>query len=203
VGWAGRQALSRVRQEDVISTHRAAPAPSRRRFTLRLADVRTVLRLVALTMIGGLLVWALFPYAIGWRTTLVISGSMEPKIRTGDLVVLAPMPLDTARNGFLKGAVVQVDNPVHPGQLLLHRVVARDSEGSIITKGDANQSRDYAPVKPEHVRGVARLRVPLAGLPIMWLRRGEKVPLGALGLTLLVLAWPERRQQPSPAPEPA
>jgi signal peptidase len=127
---------------------------------------------------------------------------MEPKIRTGDLVVLAPMPLDTARNGLLKGAVVQVDNPVHPGQLLLHRVVGRDKEGSIITKGDANQSRDYAPVKPEHVRGIARLRVPLAGLPIMWLHAGQKVPLGALGLTLLVLAWPDRRQ-PAPAPGPA
>ncbi len=133
------------------------------------------------------------PYAAGWHTTLVVSGSMEPAIRTGDLVVIAPIPLEMARRGALKGAVVQVDNPVRPGELLLHRVVGRNDDGSIITKGDNNRNRDYAPVRPEHVRGVARLRVPAVGLPVLWLKTRQTVSLMALGLVLLVLTWPERR----------
>ncbi len=155
--------------------------------------MRSVVRLVVLTMAGGLLFWALLPYALGWHATMVVSGSMEPAIRTGDVVVLAPVTEEQAREGALVGAVVQVDNPVRPGNLLLHRVVGRNTDGTLVTKGDANQSRDYAPVRPDRVRGVARLRVPAAGLPMLWLRNGDRVPLISLGGVLLILAWPERR----------
>lgn len=156
--------------------------------------MRSVLRLVALTMTGGLLLWALLPYGIGWRSTMVVSGSMEPAVRTGDVVVLAPVSAYQARMGALVGAVVQVENPARPGQLLLHRVVARNEDGTLVTKGDANQSRDHAPVRPDQVLGVARLRVPGAGLPMLWWRNGDQVPLVALVGVVLMLAWPDRRR---------
>ncbi len=160
----------------------------------RFGDLRAVLRLVVLTGSAGLLLWAVVPYAVGWRTTLVVSGSMEPTVRTGDLVVVAPVPAEVARDGAVRGAVLQVENPARPGELLLHRAIDRDEQGGIITKGDANRRRDHAPVRPDQVLGMARLRIPLAGLPVLWLRGGQLVPLGALALALLVLAWPETRR---------
>ncbi len=145
-----------------------------------------------LTSLAGLLFWAVAPTALGWRAALITSGSMEPGIRPGDLVMLVPIDADEVARSSLKGAVVQVNNPVRPGQLLVHRVVGKDPKGALITKGDANANRDYAPVQPSQVLGVARIRVPFAGLPVLWLQNGQPVPLMALGLVLLVLAWPER-----------
>ena len=176
-----------------MGVHRATRRP-----WVSLADLRAAVRLTVLVAVGGLLLWAFVPYAAGWHTTLVTSGSMEPGVRTGDLVVLAPLDAATARRAELRGVVVQFDDPVRPGRLLLHRVVDREAGGALVTKGDANVSRDYAPVRPEHVRGVARLRVPFAGLPVLWAQTGQPVPLVALAFVILVLAWPERSPAPSP-----
>jgi signal peptidase len=114
--------------------------------------------------------------------------------------MLAPVTAADIASRPLKGAVVQVNNPVRPGELLVHRVVGKNPEGALITKGDANATRDYAPVQPSQVLGVARIRVPYAGLPVLWLRNGQRVPLIALGLGLLVLVWPERSRRPSAPP---
>jgi signal peptidase len=168
------------------------------RITLpRWSTVRAVVRLSVLTTVAGLLFWAVAPTALGWRAAMITSGSMEPGIHPGDLVMLVPITEEKVRTSALKGAVVQVNNPVRPGELLVHRVIGKDRSGALITKGDANATRDYAPVKPSQVLGVARVRVPYVGLPMLWLRNGQKLPLGAMGLVLLVLAWPDRSK---PAP---
>lgn len=151
------------------------------------------MRLTVLTAVAGLLIWAVVPVFLGWRAALITSGSMQPGIRAGDLVILVPVTAEQVRASSLTGAVVQVNNPVRPGELLVHRVVGKDQTGAIVTKGDDNASRDYAPVQPSQVLGVARIRVPYVGLPVLWLRNGQKVPLVALGMVLLVLVWPERR----------
>jgi signal peptidase len=154
--------------------------------------VRAVVRLSVLTTLAGLLFWAVAPTAFGWRAAMITSGSMEPGIRPGDLVMLVPIDEETVRASALKGAVVQVNNPVRPGELMVHRVIGKNDAGALITKGDNNATRDYAPVAPSQVLGVARIRVPYVGLPMLWLRNGQMVPLGAMALVLLVLAWPER-----------
>jgi len=156
-------------------------------------------RLSVLTLVAGLLFWAVAPTALGWRAALITSNSMEPGIRSGDLVLLVPVDADEVTRTPLTGSVVQVNNPVRKGELLVHRVVGKDPTGAIITKGDANRSRDYAPVQPSQVLGVARIRVPYAGLPVLWLQNGQKVPLVAMGMVLLVLVWPERRRRPAAA----
>jgi signal peptidase len=164
--------------------------------------MRTVLRLAVLTTVAGLLFWAVAPTVLGWRAALIISGSMAPGIRPGDLVIVVPMDEAKVRSMSLKGAVVQVRNPARHGELLVHRVVEKNKAGELITKGDANANRDYMPVPPSEVLGMARIRVPYAGLPVLWLHNGEKVPLMALGLGLIVLIWPER-SKPKPAPPAA
>jgi signal peptidase len=167
-----------------------------------------VIRLGALTAVAGLLFWAVAPTVFGWRAALIISGSMEPGIRAGDLVILAPINPDQLKEMEVKGLVVQVRNPVRHGELLVHRAVGKTSTGAVITKGDANVARDYEPVPPKDVLGVGRVRVPFVGLPVLWLHNGERVPLLALAGVLLALIWPDRKTaaaEPAggPAGEPA
>lgn len=169
-----------------------------------LADVRLFVRLTLLTATCGLLTWGTAPYAVGWHTTMITSGSMAPAVRPGDLVVIAPLGPAQAATTDLTGLVIQFEDPGRPDRLVLHRVVRPDGTGKFITKGDANITPDSTPVPLSAVRGLARLRVPAAGLPMLWLRTGQRLPLSALGLVLLVLLRPERRATPaSPAGSPA
>ena len=58
-------------------------------------------------------------------------------------------------------------------------------ERGYVTKGDANPTPDTDPVPVESVEGVARLVVPLVGLPMLWMLRGDTVPLVAWALTTI------------------
>jgi len=107
------------------------------------------------------------------RAAVVLSGSMEPTIRPGDVVVFAP----TDARELDRGQVILFPDPSRPGRLLTHRIDAPLPDGAYRTKGDANASADSTPVRPEDVRGVARLLVPLAGLPVLWLRTGQIMSL--------------------------
>ena len=168
-----------------------------------MSTVRTLLRLSALTMVAGLLFWAVAPTALGWRAALITSGSMAPGIRPGDLVMVVPITAEEVAASPLQGAVVQMNDPGRRGRLVVHRVVGKDSTGALLTKGDANPSRDRTPVQPSQVLGVGRVRVPFVGLPVLWLQNGQPVPLVATGLVLLVLLWPERGRPPAPSTAPA
>jgi signal peptidase len=141
---------------------------------------------VAAGIVGMLLV-AIAPVLVGWHSTVVVSDSMAPGIRAGDVVV-AP----STKRRVAPGVVVLVENPAAPGRLLLHRLVDYDDQGRMILKGDANLGRDSTPVPVENLKGVASLRIPYIGLPFLWVREGLYLP--ALAAVIFVLAvsmrWP-------------
>lgn len=131
--------------------------------TVRLA-VSLIARAILFAILG-MLVWGLLPFALGWSPTTVMTGSMEPRISAGDVVVSRPVPTGTAE----LGQILLVDDPDHAGKLRLHRYAEDAPAGGLILRGDANQSNDSSPVSPEAVHGVAVLRVPYVGLPIVWI----------------------------------
>jgi signal peptidase len=127
--------------------------------------------LVARTLLGTvvlLLVVATAPILAGWRTDVVMSGSMRPVIAPGDIVVSRPAAASDVR----PGEVVLVVNPARPRTTLVHRVVRINADGSLVTRGDANAGPDSTPVPPSLVRAEPRLRVPYVGLPVLWARTG-------------------------------
>jgi signal peptidase I len=132
------------------------------------------------TVLAGLLFWALVPLATGWHTDVVLSGSMQPQISPGDLVIVAP-----GTKGIHPGQVIAFRDPAHPGRQLVHRVVQRNTDGTFTTRGDANPSADSTPVPLSNVDGLARLRIPWLGLPVYWLRQG--VPPSPTALVVLIV----------------
>lgn len=119
---------------------------------------------VYLAMAAGLLLWATVPIALGWSSLVILTGSMTPVIEPGDAVLVdrvAPTRLEP-------GMVLVVDDPAHIGRTISHRLQEVREDGTLILKGDANGSADSTPVSPDQVRGVARLLVPVVGLPKAW-----------------------------------
>ncbi|MBK4347113.1 signal peptidase I [Lacisediminihabitans changchengi] len=145
------------------------------------ALIMSMLARVVLATVAALLLTTLVPAVAGWHPTFVSSGSMEPRLMVGDVVV--SRPIDSAPLQ-LKQVILEKD-PNHAGWLRLHRLVAISGSGEVITKGDANPQRDTAGVPLADVIGIASLRVPYLGLPAVWLGTGQ---YGALGLTAAALA---------------
>lgn len=127
---------------------------------------------------GGLLWWAGVPRVVGWEPRVVLTGSMEPVLRPGDVVLVAPVTVSPKE--LPPGRVLLVDDPERPAGTYLHRLVRYDEAGLLVTRGDANASEDNPAVAPGRVLGQVRLAVPLVGLPSVWLRSGEVLPLVAL-----------------------
>jgi len=141
--------------------------------------VATLARGIVATLLG-LALWAAAPAVIGWQPTTVMTGSMEPRLVPGDVVVSRPVSAEEVR----EGKILLADDPDQPGHLRMHRYVEAGPGGTLVTKGDANPQRDSTPLEPSAVHGVAFLRIPFVGSPILWLRQGDWAPIGLLVLGL-------------------
>lgn len=100
----------------------------------------TVMWLVAALGLASVLVWG--ATQAGWvRPLVVVSGSMEPQIMTGDLLIDRPRPTSELR----VGDVASIHSDVTQN-LVTHRVVGiehvADGRWEIRMKGDANHSAD-------------------------------------------------------------
>lgn len=123
-------------------------------------------------MLLTLVVAAALPSLWSWSTYVVRSGSMEPALSVGDVVITKPF---TSASRVPLGRVMLFEPPgAAKGQEnRLHRVVKRLPDGSYVTAGDANRSNDVAPVPAKNFHGRAIICVPFVGLPLVWLDEGN------------------------------
>lgn len=157
-----------------------------------------VLWLVAALGVLSVLVWG--ATQLGYiKPLVVISGSMEPGIMTGDLVV----DVQKSTADVKVGEVTSIYSPV-TRNLVSHRIVSieptTDGRWSIEMKGDANDAQDgNAYVVGDHVWQPA-LQISGGGYFISTLTKPSvAVPLGftlfcLLALSLLPASEPRRRQ---------
>lgn len=144
-----------------------------------------LLALFALAIGTWLALMAIVPAAVlGWETVAVTSGSMQPSIEPGDVVVAEPYDGRT----LAKGDVVVFEDAAGRG-LVTHRVARSYPDGTYLTGGDANRVFDSTPLKPAQIRGVGRLLVPAAGVPAMLLAEGDGGRLAAFGIAAVVCVW--------------
>jgi len=149
-----------------------------------------------LSMMVTSTLWSLVPLAIGLHSDVVMSGSMTPRIRPGDVVISARSPVADLRPGQV---IVFTDPDSAADRRMIHRYVRRNSDGTLVTKGDANTEADRAPVPPALLRGLARVRIPLVGLPAYWARTGQWLRLAGVVLALFALVGVATARTPGSA----
>lgn len=123
----------------------------------------------ALILALGLVCLATVPLLLGYQPVVVTSGSMEPSIRTADVVIAAA----TDGQDLQVGTVINFDIGDSP---TLHRIVAVTDEG-YRTAGDANRVGDSTLVTSDVVSGVGTVVVPFVGYPSLWLSSGQWLPI--------------------------
>jgi signal peptidase I len=134
-----------------------------------------------------LAVIAVAPALLGWQGSVVQSGSMEPHISAGDVVLLAELPDDTPvpLGGVVSFRNSDGRNAEGPDEVRLHRIVGQGEGLTFVTAGDANADVDSTPLTREQITGQARLLVPYVGLPGLWLGRGEFAPIAVWAILTL------------------
>ena len=122
--------------------------------------VFSILGTILLILIILLCIPATVPKLMGYKVYTVITGSMEPAIPSGSLVLV----LEKAPETIETDEVIAYYSSIDTGSIITHRVVTNKTvSGEFITKGDANEAEDMLPVSYDNVIGVVKLSVPYLG----------------------------------------
>jgi signal peptidase len=160
----------------------------------RLHGLRLLAGGATVGVVAGLALAMLGPLAFGGRTFAVLSGSMEPTLHVGDLV----LEKKVAAPDIHVGDIVTFRSPDDAGKLITHRVrrvVVADGTVKVTTKGDANLSPERWTVPADGTVGRALGRVPKVGYLLVWTRSPAGrlllivLPACLLGLSQLWRIW--------------
>lgn len=99
----------------------------------------------------------------GFRAYSVLTGSMEPVIQTGSLIITK---FPTSTNQINKNDVITFEEPGFENKFITHRVsqVVNSNPGvAYKTKGDANESEDPWIITYGRIKGIYTAHIPYAG----------------------------------------
>ena len=124
------------------------------------------------------------PKIMGYQEYTVVTGSMEPKMPVGSLVFVKEVEPETLREGDVITYEKERD-----GSIITHRVVEISKEdGTVTTKGDANEVEDAVLVHNKNVLGVPVLQIPLLGYLAFYIQRPPGLYIALVVGTLLLAA---------------
>lgn len=126
------------------------------------------------------------PGLFGYSCLAVLSGSMEPAVSTGDLIVIH------RQEHYETGDIITFSDE---GAYTTHRIVSAE-DGEFYTKGDANSIADGYPVASSEIIGRVILVIPFAGRVILFLRTpGGITCILLVGLAAVFLPGRNRRNK--------
>jgi len=96
------------------------------------------------------------------KARVVLTGSMEPVISAGDIVLLAPAPRTQPKLGDIAAYTARRFSGESVG-IFTHRIIGGDPVNGWIMKGDANPSPDIQKPKAEDMNGVVFFIIPWIG----------------------------------------
>lgn len=116
------------------------------------------------------------PIPGNYKLYSVMSGSMEPDIRRGSVMVVKPV------DSYEENDVITY-NISGSKDTITHRIIKKETiEEQVIftTKGDANDAEDREPISSDDIVGKALYQIPLLGYPMSFTKTKE-------GLIFLVI----------------
>lgn len=160
-------------------------------------QTKTILRTILLVIIAvtvGLNVYMMnalnltgnaVPMPFGVGAAVVLSGSMEPELSVGDLMIIAERESYGERD-----VVVYQDGRM----AVVHRIKSIDGD-TIVTRGDANDSDDK-PIQRSQIKGEVVFVIPLLGYVVNIIKTPAcTVLIIALAIWLLERSFRKEREQ--------
>ena len=124
------------------------------------------------------------PNIFGYKPFIVLSGSMETKIRIGDLIITK----------IIDPTSLKVDDVIafrdEENTVTTHRIIDiidKDGTTYFVTKGDNNSSQDRYLVKYKDVEGIYITRIPGVGQALNELSKPTTMIIVILGITIVFI----------------
>lgn len=156
---------------------------------------KLIVRILLVALIGGFLGYQIYllnaeklvgdsmPMPFGVGMSVVLTGSMEPELSAGDLIVV------TEQDSYDVNDVVVYQSG---GILVVHRIISVDGD-VVITQGDSNNTPDE-PIQLSSVKGAVCFSLPMVGRMVSFF----KTPIGILlliGGAILLMELSFRREK--------
>lgn len=123
-----------------------------------LKKINDIVLSIETVVLIAIVILNVFPWFINMEHYVVLSGSMEPEIHTGAMVYVDKNA--TVENIKVGDIIAFKTNTV----LVTHRVEKKDDKNKVfITKGDANENVDFAPVPYDMYVGKTVFSIPYFG----------------------------------------
>lgn len=127
--------------------------------------------IASIVIIAGLLIISVFPITGNIKFMVVQSGSMEPAIKMGSIVMVKPV------EDYKIGDVITFGETTKAQESTTHRIYdikVIKEKLLYITKGDANNTPDTREIKKSEITGKVFFNIPYLGYAVDFTRR----PLG-------------------------
>ena len=118
-----------------------------------------------------------YPSFFGYSHAIVLTGSMEPTIKAGDLIVFKK------QDEYNVGDIITFGLS---GTCVTHRIIDKTETG-FITQGDANNAPDLSTVPANQILGKVQLVIPNGGNAILKLRSPIGLFVIIMGILVLTL----------------
>ncbi len=105
-----------------------------------------------------------------YKPYVVLSGSMEPSVKTGSVVIVKPA------DSYFIGNIITFAPNGNTKDLVTHRIInieAENGEVTYLTKGDANDDPDTWNIKREFIMGKSQLVIPYAGYVVDFAKKPQ------------------------------
>ncbi|MFF0829660.1 signal peptidase I [Brevibacillus sp. NPDC003359] len=134
-----------------------------------------------------------------WKVLSVLTGSMEPAINTGDMVIVERYESTVPQTGD----IVTYWKDEQSRSLITHRVIQRLENGYLQTKGDANQEADGGWTDPNRLIGKVIFTIPFAATLQQVIKQPLVMLLILAGFVIYLVSSKRRAtNQPSNSQEP-
>lgn len=127
------------------------------------------------------------PDIMGMKPFIVLTGSMEPEIKSGDLVVVKE-----ANEKELKINDIIAFRYTKEDVVLIHRIVGiEENEGKILftTKGDSNETEDKLNIEYKNIEGIYSFRLNGIGTIAMFIKTQPGIAISLLTIVTIFISW--------------
>ena len=134
----------------------ATPAQARN------TKIGNVVKFLGYALSGILISFSILSASGFVKARIVLTGSMEPVIKAGDIVLLAPTPRTQPELGDIAAYTARRFSGESVG-IFTHRIIGGDPVNGWLMKGDNNPTPDVQKPKAEDINGVVFFVIPWIG----------------------------------------